>query len=295
MPSNPMQRKVRNSFLLGILVMLLVAILIGAIVFLLVIKPSMDKNKEEGEVLYAKVCQLKQSVKSGDEITQSMIQLVELPATSVPTDYIKSLNFDSATIARVDLGKGTVLSSGMIVEDEQELDNSLRSVEYNMITLPAMLEAGDTVDIRLSFSNGQDLIVLSKKKVQDIYGNTIILDLTEGEILTMNSAIVEAYIMPASNLYMTKYVQAGEQTAASPTYVPTQEVQNLMAQDINITQEAKTYLTNRYISGLREYYINPQVDQYAENRNYNVETGIQKQIEDAKKAREDYLSELNGY
>ena len=29
MPSNPMQRKVRNSFLLGVLVMLIIAILIG--------------------------------------------------------------------------------------------------------------------------------------------------------------------------------------------------------------------------------------------------------------------------
>ena len=34
MPSNPMQRKVRNSFILGILVMLGITLLIGTIVFL---------------------------------------------------------------------------------------------------------------------------------------------------------------------------------------------------------------------------------------------------------------------
>ena len=47
MPSNPMQRKVRNSFLLGVLVMLLIAALIGAAIYLLVIKPKVDKEKEE--------------------------------------------------------------------------------------------------------------------------------------------------------------------------------------------------------------------------------------------------------
>ena len=51
MVANPMQRKVRNSFLLGILVMLIITILIGAIVFLLVIKPNLDNTIDLAEWL----------------------------------------------------------------------------------------------------------------------------------------------------------------------------------------------------------------------------------------------------
>ena len=293
MVSNPMQRKVRNSFLLGILVMLVITLVIGAIVFFMVIKPRMDSQEEE--VTYVKVYQLKTDVRSGDEITYNMVELVDLPSTSVPSDAINSLNTDSATIARVDLGRGAILSSGVIAADEQELDDSLRTVEYNMITLPTILEPGETVDVRITFANGQDLIILSKKRVEDIYGNTVLLNLTEGEILMMNSAIVEAYIMPTSNLYITKYTQAGDQTAATPTYVPTTEVQNLIAVNANITAEARQNFTNRFIPGMRDYYINPQINQYSEEARYNIETGIQEQIEAARSAREEYLSELEGY
>ena len=126
MVSNPMQRKVRNSFLLGILVMLVITLVIGAIVFFMVIKPRMDSQEEE--VTYVKVYQLKTDVRSGDEITYNMVELVDLPSTSVPSDAINSLNTDSATIARVDLGRGAILSSGVIAADEQELDDSLRTV-----------------------------------------------------------------------------------------------------------------------------------------------------------------------
>ena len=132
-------------------------------------------------------------------------------------------------------------------------------------------------------------------EVEDIYGNTVLLNLTEGEILMMNSAIVEAYIMPTSNLYITKYTQAGDQTAATPTYVPTTEVQNLIAVNANITAEARQNFTNRFIPGMRDYYINPQVNQYSEEAKYNIETGIQEQIEAARSAREEYLSGLEGY
>ena len=49
MPSNPMQRKVRNSFILGVSVMLGITILIGVIAFFLVIKPKMDAAQKEAE------------------------------------------------------------------------------------------------------------------------------------------------------------------------------------------------------------------------------------------------------
>lgn len=306
MASNPMQRKVRNSFLLGILVMLVIVILIGAIVFFAVIKPKMSSDKEQ---ITAEVYKLKEgvSVKYGEEITSSMVESVEIPvATQTNTaGFILAkkqddstgkkvkVNFPSGYKSKIDLTGGTILTRRMLYEEE--IENSLRYVEYNMITIPTNVDISDYVDIRLRISNTQDFIVISKKEIINLYENTVGLNLTEDEILTLNSAIVEAYVMNgAAELYMAKYVQADMQTAATHTYVPTVEVQDLIRSNVNITQAAKEYLANRYIPGLREYYINPQVNQYAEGRRDNIEAGIQKQIEAARKAREDYLSELEG-
>ncbi len=49
----------------------------------------------------------------------------------------------------------------MSTEDE-DIENSLRYMEYNMITMPTTLEEGDYIDIRLRLPNSQDLIVISK-------------------------------------------------------------------------------------------------------------------------------------
>ena len=262
--------------------------------FFAVIKPKMDKEKEEEAITYTKVYQLKTNVKSGEEITLSMLETIEMAIDTVPTNAIKSLNADSATIAKVDLAKGTILASSLIAEDEQELNNSLRYVEYNMITIPTTLDIGDYIDIRLKLPNSQDLIVVSRKQIETLYGQTVGLNLTEEEILLLNSAIVEAYIMSASELYMAKYVEPGLQTAAILTYSPTAEVTDLIYKNENIVTTAKNYLIEKYnTSGIRNW-VNAAKGEYAEDAKYNLEAGMQEQIEAARKAREDYLSELEG-
>ena len=92
MATNPMQRKARNSFLLGMLIMLL----ISSIVIIFLVMQLMSKNKEEkeAEISMVNVCVLKQDVTSGQIITSEMIEtkavrsdLIPANATSVATLY----------------------------------------------------------------------------------------------------------------------------------------------------------------------------------------------------------------
>ena len=54
MATNPMQRKARNSFLLGMIIAILICIILVGVVYFLVIRPSQIKEKEEEEaVTYA--------------------------------------------------------------------------------------------------------------------------------------------------------------------------------------------------------------------------------------------------
>lgn len=307
MPSNPMQRKVRNSFFLGFLVMLIVAILIGAIVFLAVIKPMMDEEKtQEGQITaYAYRLRAGVSVESGSEITSNMVESVEVTVPSQTTDFILSkmqgangvltdLPFEGGK-SKIALGEGTILTYSMLME-EDEVSDSTRYVEYNMITIPTTLDVGSYVDIRLRLPNAQDLIVIAKKEIESLYDQTIGVNLSEEEILLLNSAIVEAYAIPGSELYLARYVEAGNQETATYTYSPTEEVVTLIRANPNIVEEARNEIATRYASsGPVRNPINNALNQNAEDRKSNVEAGMLEQIEAARKAREDYLSELNGY
>lgn len=63
--------------------------------------------------------------------------------------------------------------------------------------------------------------------------------MSEADIVMLNSAIVESYIMKASNIYIAKYVEPGMQEKAANTYVPTAEVIRLIETDSNIVSTAK--------------------------------------------------------
>ena len=308
MPSNPMQRKVRNSLLLGVLVMLLIAALIGAAIYLLVIKPKVDKEKEEASQ-YDYVYRLKagKSVKSGEEITAAMVEEVAIPVTTSSTDFIRAkrqdqngnvqdIAFVGGYKSKVDLKEGTILTKSMLNElEEDEISDSLRYVEYNMITIPTTLEEGEYVDIRLRLPNAQDLIVVSKKSIVSAFEQTIGFNLTEEEIVLLNSAIVESYKMTSSELYLARYVEPGMQEKSVYTYSPSEEVMALIQSDPNIVATARESIANKYVnSGNIRNPINNALNQYYDEAKTNVESRMQQQITNAKQARENYLSDLDG-
>ena len=162
-----------------------------------------------------------------------------------------------------------------------------------MFTLPINVDVGDFVDIRITFPNGQDYIIVSKKEIKNIQGNTITFELPEQDILMLNSAIVESYIMTASNIYIAKYVEPGLQEKAINTYTPTTEVIKLIANDSNIVSSAKKELAERFNTDLRNNEMNSSNNLYSENALTNIEAGIKQQIENAQKAREQYLTGLS--
>lgn len=306
MVANPMQKKARNSFLLGMMITLIVCVVIGVLAYVILSGQEEKKEAEEGVLTYA--YRLKVGVKSGEEITLDKVESIIVTEKAVPIGAFASKTkianskgkqtwvdkaFPSGYKSKVDLNAGTILADSLVYEGEQ-LTSDVRYVEYNMLVLPTTIYEGDYIDIRLTLPNGQDLIVVSKKEVKSIIGDTIGLELTEGEILMMESAIVEAYIMTASKLYAIQYVEPGIQEAAVKTYTPTAAVQNLIAANANIANEAKRALQVRFDQNMRGY-IDADKGAYAASSQANLESGIQEEIENAKAAREAYLSGLTSY
>ena len=294
MAVNPMQKKARNSFLLGMIITLIVCAIIGVILYIAVIGPENKASKEKGTA--TKAYALNRDVKSGQEITADMLRPINTYSNLIPQNYIDSTILTSVesgkkVVAKVDLYKNTILTASTVTTEENTVTKDVRTMEYNMLTLPINLTIGDYVDIRITFPDGQDFIVIAKKEIKNIQGNTVTFDMSEADIVMLNSAIVESYIMKASNIYIAKYVEPGMQEKAANTYVPTAEVIRLIETDSNIVSTAKNELTSRFDANIRSQ-MNSTVNQYSEQGLTNVEEGIQKQIEDAKKAREEYLSSL---
>lgn len=295
MAINPMQKKARNSFLLGMLITFVICAVLVAAFYMLTILPEKKKEDTRGKEVTAYV--LNRDIKSGEKVTVDMFTPISTYQSMVPQNYINSANVASldenkALIAKIDMSKNTVVTTNSVVTEDQTVTNDIRTMEYNMFTLPINVDIGDFVDIRITFPNGQDYIIASKKEIKNVQGNTITFELPEQDILMLNSAIVESYIMTASNIYIAKYVEPGLQEKATNTYTPTAEVIKLIASDSNIVSSAKKELAEKFNTDLRNNEMNSSINQYSEDALKNIETGLKQQIENAQKAREQYLTGL---
>lgn len=298
--TNPMQRKAKNSFLLGVLLTMLV---MGVIVGLLFLK-IMNMQKAENERLanQKQVYVLSQDVKSGDKVDSANLKTITVDNAAVPSNAITPGSLTEYTVAKIDLKKGTTITAGMITESSEETTADLRMQEYNMIKLSTQLATNDYIDIRLRMPSGLDYIVVSKKSVEipviggEESSNTIWVKLSEAETLAMSNAIVEAYTMNGAILYTTTYTEPGMQDAATPTYVPSANVQNLMNQNPNILQEAKNTLFTRYnsTSSIRTNNINGELSQYQEEAQGNISNGVSSEVTSAQEQRKSYLDALAG-
>ena len=290
MPSNPIQRKTRNAFLSGMLIMLLVAAAVIAVLYFTVLSDMFGGTTGTGGTTYA--YKLISEIKSGEQIDASKIEMVKVAANSLPADYINETIDVTAYKSKINLQAGTILSASLLYSGE-ELADSTRLIEYNMLTLPSNLTVGDYIDVRFTMPSGQNYIVLSKKQVKNIQGTTVTLYLTEDEILMMSSAIIESYVMKASNLQAIKYVQAGIQESSTPTYSVNSDVYQLIMTNyqkgINIEDYGK--INDSYNSALRQT-IEQELGQYVGTESANIQEGIDKEKETA---MELYLSGLEGY
>ena len=190
MVTNPIQKQKRNSLLGGLAIGLIIGLVLCVVLYMfLTSKAGSVATSKEGTI---KVIVLNKEIKSGSTVTAADYSVQTVNKAIAPTDAIGNIN--GTAVAKIDLSAGTVLSNSMLTQENEKLTKDLREQQYNMITLPTDLVAGDFIDIRLQLSDGGDYIVASKKSVQKATDTTVWLKMNEEEILAMSNAIVEYYI-----------------------------------------------------------------------------------------------------
>ena len=307
MATNPMQRKARNSFLLGMLLMLIIT---GAIIAFLILQlTNMKKEEKELEASYVTVYTLNKDVDSGDEVTEADFTMTQVTNVTAPTDYLTPSDLGSSMIAKISMTKGTVLSKEMIYVDETVTGNDVRKEEYNMFILPSDLVTGDYIDVRLLLPSGTNYIVVSKKRVEIpvISGidstDTISIELSEDEIDMISNAIVDAFKINGAKLYVNKYTEPGIQEASIPTYPVNYEVLELINGNPNLLEEARTALWNRYNAtdssgnqtqaSQRTEVIDATINADPEQAQTNLEANMEESTTSSVTTRQEYLEGLS--
>ena len=204
---------------------------------------------------------------------------------------------EKTIVATIDIPKGTVITEKMLalkseaVTDTNSINSTYRLVEYSMIMLPTELQKGDTIDVRISYPNGQDFIVAAKKVVEKSDSTSIWLKLREDEILKMNSAIIESYSVEGAKMYAVNYTQPGVQAAANANYPVSDKVYELLVQDPNIASA----IQQQYRSAINNHTlirrpINEilQSTQQEELRS-RISSAVQREIKDRAEKRQSFI------
>ncbi|WP_051405134.1 SAF domain-containing protein [Bacillus cihuensis] len=243
-------KKLIIAGLWGALGMLIIASVVGAIWYQssqkkeLALRAQYDKKIQEYEEwadANVEAYSVKDDIRAGTKITQDMIQEVVVPNRAASKDLIASkILLASGLYAKVDLKANSVLTNATTYREEM-LEKDVREIEYNFVVLPTKLKKEAFVDLRIQFPNGDDYILLSKKQVKDLTDSTVWMNLNEGEILMMSSAIVDAY-MEEAKIYAVEYVDGYVQENSNVTYPVKANVRELITESPNIVSIAELNL-----------------------------------------------------
>jgi hypothetical protein len=158
--------------------------------------------------------QLVRDVAKGARLERADVQPIRLPVQ--PVSSALTLAELEGKYLKLALPSGAVLIPELLAEQAPPADD-VRLCEFMQIELPAALQTGDAVDVRLKLADGQDLVVLAQKKVLQKDAQFITLALAEAEILRISAAETDVALRQAK-LYALRYVDPLLQAPASVTY-----------------------------------------------------------------------------
>ncbi len=242
-----MSRKRINLLTKALLAVILV--LIAAVVIIIVGKNELDKRELDIQAMADEMENNRQIVyvvkdimiSKGDTLLaegdEANVMKQEIYSGLEPDYYIT--DEDIGSVAIVDMAPGTPILKNMV--STIAITHDTRIYEIGAVNLMADQMVNDYIDVRIMFPNGEDYLVLSKKKIiKEVLDTSLIYTyMNEDEILRYASATVDAYVTTGAYLYTTKYVESNLQDEAIPNYPVKANVIDLMTSDPNIVSYAQ--------------------------------------------------------
>lgn len=180
-------------------------------------------------------------IKAGETLEDGVNVMKQSVLTVLPSDfYIKAE--DLGTQALIDIAAETPILKSMVSDFTVEGDT--REYELSVVSLMTDQTENDFVDVRILFPNGEDYLILPKKKVSDLNFEHCVFNtyMSEEEILRMSSAIIDAFTVSGTRIYCTRYVEPSLQEEAIPTYLVRNELIDIINTSPNVLSIAQQTL-----------------------------------------------------
>lgn len=161
------------------------------------------------------VYKVRADVNSGKKIEETDLEGVEIPA-SISNNMITNPNDVVGNVYKVNVTGSTILSRDMV--SDVVIEDDMRYLDVVTHYNPIGIEPDSYVDIRISMPMGEDYIAMSHKKVEQINSGIMKLVVTEEDIMTYNSMLVDALLYPGTQIYSVEYVEGGVQPEAETFY-----------------------------------------------------------------------------
>ena len=203
MATNPMQRKARNSFLLGMLVMLLISGIVIALLFMQLLNRIKEDNEELANSVNAYV--LNQDVRSGQVITTNMLTLQTVNRTLVPSNATSDISLIENYALQDKEGNDiytkydrdnnpqlyiTIDGTEYEVDQEEETDsyyytrnNEKQYLELNSVPLVAKVDMNANTLITTELLSKSDNMVQDDMRKQEYNMLVLPIDLTTGDYI----------------------------------------------------------------------------------------------------------------
>ena len=193
------------------------------------------KQKAEQKIYSTAYC-LKSDKRAGELIRESDLEQITLSAETdqnLPTFRLEKL---TGKVAKVDMKKGSIVSETLLIKQENAGED-MRICTYSEIEYSEDIKEGSYADVRISFPNGEDYIVVRHKELLTISDedHTLTFCLGEAELLRLSSAFVDSRQYENTKIYAIAY-RDNLQEASLITYPVNPQVYILTGWDPNVLE-----------------------------------------------------------
>lgn len=164
-----------------------------------------------------------QDMQRGELATKEKLYEAEY-CSSQPADWFMTKE-EIGKELRVAVKEGTPLLTTMFLEEEA---GGQREVFLSSIHTNENMEAGDRVDVRIVYRNGEDYVVLSDKELLLCETSGMVLLLSNEEIELLSSAMADEKQFSGTNLYAVRYPREKQTEKSVATYLPNKAVAGLL-------------------------------------------------------------------
>ena len=188
---------------------------------------------------YTNVYVLNSSVCAGEVIDESFLDKRTVSSSDRLNLSVTELADITGMRAKIALPAGSVMTPDLVYAGPGISDDE-RILDLNNVVLPYGLKEGDIVDIRISFPNGEDYVVVKHKTVHSLITDAeevtgFSVNANEQEILRLSSAGVDTEMYDDTVIYGVTY-RGDFQEPATEYYPVNPDVFELLGWDPNIKE-----------------------------------------------------------